>query len=125
MLLAALLLAEMFKAGRCIRRHYLREQLPCLRWPAKTPLQLCLQALREQDLIAIADAGDPIRYSPGELVALAHTGAAATAFYLVTAGEVMLLPASLQIPPGTAQLDVAKVCACCQQGSWDCRILHF
>lgn len=68
-----------------------------------------LQALREQDLAAIADAGDPIRYSPGELVALAHPGAAATAFFLVTAGEVMLLPASLQIPPSTTQLDVAKV----------------
>jgi hypothetical protein len=69
----------------------------------------CVQALREQDLIAIADAGDPIRYSPGELVALANPVAAATAFYLVTAGEVMLLPASLQIPPGTTQLDVSKV----------------
>jgi hypothetical protein len=68
------------------------------------------QGLREQDLVAISDAGDPIRYNPGELVALAQTGAAATAFYLVTAGEVMLLPASLQIPPGTTQLDVAKVC---------------
>lgn len=67
------------------------------------------QNLREQDLTAIADSGDPIRYSPGELVALAQPGAAATAFYLVTAGEVMLLPASLQIPPGTPQLDVAKV----------------
>lgn len=70
-------------------------------WPA--------QALREQDLIAIADAGDPIRYNPGELVALAHPSTAATAFFLVTAGEVMLLPASLQIPPGTTQLDVSKV----------------
>ena len=68
-----------------------------------------LQALREQDLAAIADAGDPIRYSPGELVALAHPDAAATAFFLVTAGEVMLMPASLQIPPSTTQLDVAKV----------------
>jgi hypothetical protein len=45
-------------------------------------------------------------------VALAQTGAAATAFYLVTAGEIMLLPASLQIPPGTTQLDVAKVRRC-------------
>ena len=68
-----------------------------------------VQALREHDLTAIADSGDPIRYSPGELVALAHPGAAATAFFLVTAGEVMLLPASLQIPPGTTQIDVAKV----------------
>ena len=76
-------------------------------------LLLRAQALREQDLTAIADAGDPIRYSPGELVALAHPGAAATAFFLVTAGEVMLLPASLQIPPGTTQLDVSKV----QQGA--------
>jgi hypothetical protein len=42
-------------------------------------------------------------------VALANPGAAATAFYLVTAGDVMLLPASLQIPPGTTQLDVSKV----------------
>lgn len=72
----------------------------------------CVQALREQDLIAIADAGDPIRYNPGELVALANPGAAATAFYLVTAGEVMLLPASLQIPPRTTQLDVSKVQLC-------------
>lgn len=79
------------------------------------PLLLCAvcawpaQALREQDLIAIADAGDPIRYNPGQLVALAHPSTAATAFFLVTAGEVMLLPASLQIPPGTTQLDVSKV----------------
>lgn len=59
--------------------------------------------------MAIADSGDPIRYSPGELVALAQPGSAAMAFYLVTTGEVMLLPASLQIPAGTAQLDVSKV----------------
>jgi hypothetical protein len=59
--------------------------------------------------VAIADAGDPIRYNPGELVALAHPSTAATAFFLVTAGEVMLLPASLQIPPGTTHLDVSKV----------------
>lgn len=82
-----------------------------MRLNVATMARVCafVQALREQDLTAIADAGDPIRYSPGELVALAHPGAAATAFFLVTAGEVMLLPASLQIPPGTTQLDVAKV----------------
>lgn len=85
----------------------------CINTPC-APLLVALstQSLREQDLVAISDAGDPIRYSPGELVALAQTGAAATAFYLVTAGEIMLLPASLQIPPGTTQLDVAKVRRC-------------
>lgn len=69
-----------------------------------------MQALREQDLTAITDSGEPIRHGPGEVVALAQPNTAATSFYLVTAGEVMLLPASLQIPAGTAQLDVAKVC---------------
>lgn len=96
----------MSKGYQHAQTHHQTLRLP----PYKTLVVLSTQALREQDLVAISDAGDPIRYSPGELVALAQTGAAATAFYLVTAGEVMLLPASLQIPPGTPQLDVAKVC---------------
>jgi hypothetical protein len=68
-----------------------------------------LQGLRSQELAAIAHAGQPVRYQPGELAAVATPGVAPATFFLVATGEVLLLPATLQIPPGTPQLDVAKV----------------
>ncbi|WIA31049.1 hypothetical protein OEZ86_001080 [Tetradesmus obliquus] len=65
-----------------------------------------LQALREEDLAAIVDAGDPIRYSPGEVIAIAQPAAPATAFYLVRTGEVLLLPTSVQLPANITEVDV-------------------
>uniref|UniRef100_A0A383VZL0 cGMP-dependent protein kinase n=1 Tax=Tetradesmus obliquus TaxID=3088 RepID=A0A383VZL0_TETOB len=65
-----------------------------------------LQALREEDLAAIVDAGDPIRYSPGEVIAIAQPTAPATAFYLVRTGEVLLLPTSVQLPSNITEVDV-------------------
>lgn len=59
--------------------------------------------------MAVASAGHPIRCSPGDLVANTSPNTPATAFYLVTVGEVLLLPASLQISASTTQLDVFKV----------------
>jgi hypothetical protein len=62
--------------------------------------------LREEDLAAIVDAGDPIRYSPGEVVAIAQPTTPATAFYLVRTGEVLLLPLSVQLPASITEVDV-------------------
>lgn len=67
-----------------------------------------MQALRDEDVSAIADAGDPIGYSPGEVIAVANPAMAATAFYLVRSGEVMLLPASVQLPMNITEVDVSQ-----------------
>lgn len=67
-----------------------------------------LQALREEDVAAIADAGDPIRYSPGEVIAVANPTQTAAAFYLVRSGEVLLLPASVVLPNNVSEVDVAQ-----------------
>jgi hypothetical protein len=64
------------------------------------------QALREEDLAAIVDAGDPIRYSPGEVIAVAQPATPATAFYLVRTGEILLLPTTVQLPAGLTEVDV-------------------
>jgi hypothetical protein len=53
--------------------------------------------LRDEDLAAIVDACDPVRYSPGETVATA-SGSPCYGFFLVRAGEVWLLPPGTQLP---------------------------
>eukprot|EP00879_Flechtneria_rotunda_P001387 GHRR01001538.1.p1 GENE.GHRR01001538.1~~GHRR01001538.1.p1 ORF type:complete len:1213 (+),score=453.23 GHRR01001538.1:393-3641(+) len=67
-----------------------------------------LQALREEDLAAIIDAGNPIRYGAGEIIAAANPAVPATAMYLVRNGEVLLLPATIQLPSSMTEVDVGQ-----------------
>ena len=64
-----------------------------------TALRRCgpLQMLRDEDLMAVVDASDPIRYQPGEIVAAA-TPTPCYSFYLVRSGEVMLMSVKAPLP---------------------------
>jgi hypothetical protein len=75
-----------------------------------------LQALRDEDLMAVIDASDPIRYHPGEIVAAA-TPTPCYSFYLVRSGEVMLMSVKAPLPllpqgAGLGMQDMQRMAQC-------------
>lgn len=66
-----------------------------------------LQNLHEDDLLAIVDAAEPVRYSAGEVVAMANMGPCHR-FFLVRSGEVLVLPGSTTLGPMVREVDPSK-----------------